>query len=1047
VKDLWEIIHLYEEYEKKLGSEHQNRNISKYEQVTLLYVTTYLRNHPGVTGKIVIDGVDIPVIYVLLQLKIRGKDIRTVTTEQLRAIVRGYVSRATSIPLIPIPLGKQPTKGQITELKTIIAFLKTQGPNAMGSFIFSGYRISIRFILRYLAQHRRNVKNLTSEELWRIVRVYITEIEKLNKLPGNVKTDLRNILKYLKFLGHGATGEITFNGHRISVDFILTVVLLQGGDINSLTVEDVWEIIQLYEVYGKKLGSEPQNRSITKSEQVTLLYVIMYLRSHQDVSGEIVIDGVKITVSYILNQLKTRGIDIRTVNIEQIHKIISAYISKYNPPKPVPLGKQPTEEEKLELNTIIDFLKTQGTKATGSFIVSGYRISVQFILRYLAQHGRNVRNLKAEELWIIIRAYITENEKLNKLPGNVKTDLRTILKYLKFLGHGATGEITFNGQRISVDFILTVIHLEGGDINSLTAADLWEIIQLYEVYGKKLESESQNRNISKYEQVSLLYAITYLRSHQEVTGEIVIDGVKISVSYILNQLKIRGEDIRTVNIEQIHKIITAYISKYNPPKPVPLGKQPTKGQITELKTIIDFLKTQGTNATGSFTFSGYRISVQFILKYLAQNGRNVGNLTAEVLWRIIMLYASNETNTTTEASGTGPAGPHLNDTLHKILEELLTEGINATGYIQFRGENISLQFIQTALSLKHIDVRNATAADIHHILLLYVRYADATNPNEGGVPKDKIVTLLLILQYLKTNTESDNGKFNFDGYEISRHFIEEIIKEQNVSVNNLTITELYLILNIYIGYEGSSTLVNHKPPGEAIASLEQVLKILKEQRDNAKGAVEISGYIIAFEYINFILKARGIDAQNASRDQLWLIIELSIEFQKQSGKAERGPQAILKFFIEILSKAESVNNSVLVVDGHSVSISEVVSALGLKIDNSTGKYDTANLTSSIVFRAVLEVIGKQRSSTGSSQTAHGKDELLKDFLQVISNPDYVANSVIVYNGQHISVPALVSALGLHIDGASGKYDTHSLTADQLYEAIQQFISTTQNATT
>lgn len=351
------------------------------------------------------------------------------------------------------------------------------------------------------------------------------------------------------------------------------------------------------------------------------------------------------------------------------------------------------------------------------------------------------------------------------------------------------------------------------------------------------------------------------------------------------------------------------------------------------------------------------------------------------------------------------------------------------------------------MSLKQIDVRNATAAEIYEILLLYVHYADTAKPDEGGVPKDEIVTLLLILQYLKTNKQSDNGNFTFDGYEISIQFIAEIIKAQNISINNLTVSELYLILEIYIGFEGSSSSLNPTPPGEVIASLEEVLQILKAQGDNATGAVEISGYIITFEYINLILKARGNDAQNASREQLWLIIELSIEFQKQSGKAQRGPQAILNFFVEILSNPERVNDSVLVVDGHRVSISEIVLALGLKVDISTGKYDTANLTISIVLRAVLEVIGKQGATSVSSQTAYGKDELLKEFLQVISNPDNVPNTVIVFNGQQISAQALVSALGLHIDSATGKYDTHSLTADQLYETIQQLVNTTENATT
>jgi hypothetical protein len=181
-----------------------------------------------------------------------------------------------------------------------------------------------------------------------------------------------------------------------------------------------------------------------------------------------------------------------------------------------------------------------------------------------------------------------------------------------------------------------------------------------------------------------------------------------------------------------------------------------------------------------------------------------------------------------------------------------------------------------------------------------------------------------------------------------------MIKPQNLSINNVTISDLYQILDIYIGYVESLIPLNLKPPAEVTASLEEALQVLKTQGDNAAGVVEISRYLIAFEYINFILKARGIHAQNVSLDQLWLIIELSVEIQKKSGKAEIN-QAILNFFIEILSNAERVNNSVLVADKHSVSLREIVIALGLKINNSNIKYDTANLTTSILLRATMEV--------------------------------------------------------------------------------------------
>jgi uncharacterized protein (DUF433 family) len=242
--------------------------------------------------------------------------------------------------------------------------------------------------------------------------------------------------------------------------------------------------------------------------------------------------------------------------------------------------------------------------------------------------------------------------------------------------------------------------------------DLWELIKMYEVYEKKLGNDPQNRNINKYEQVTLLYAITYLRNDDGLTGQIVIDGVKIPVSYLLNQLKIRGQDIRTATIEQIYTIINDYISKYTPPEPVPLGKQPTEEQILELNAIIDFLKTQGTNATGSFIFSGYRKSVQFILRYLVQRRLRIDDLKYKELWSIMLLDASNETNASTKVSGTGPAEPYGSDKLYRTLKKLLTEGTNATVYIEFKEEDIALQFVLSGLSLKHIDARKATAADI-----------------------------------------------------------------------------------------------------------------------------------------------------------------------------------------------------------------------------------------------------------------------------------------------------------------------------------------------
>jgi uncharacterized protein (DUF433 family) len=891
--DLWAAAQLYAAYERKAASQRHGRNISRAQDVTLLYAATYLRRHPQLTGQIVVDGKTIPVLYIAFQLRLRGKNISDVTVQQLRTVARDY-----NVPVIRIPLAPRPTATQISTLRVIAAFLKTQGPNATGSFTFSGYRIPTQFILRSLEQRGISTEDLSYGQLWTFIRAYVAEIEELDKLPAQERTALQDILNYLKILGDSATGEITFRGHRISVDFIETALLLRGEDASAPTLEDLWAALQLYEVYERKLETEPHGLNFSRHEAATLLYVATYLRSHPDVAGEVVVDGVQVPVSYILGQLSIRGIDIRTLTLEQIRAIISAYISQHKPPEPAPLGKHPTAEETFELRVIAAFLKTQGPNATGSFAFRGYRIPTQFILTYLEQHGISISNLTYEQLWTIVLLYV-DNE----------TTTTTSEVSSGSPGPTGTGEGSGTGS--------------GGTTG---------------------------------------------------TGE---------------------------------------------------GSGTGSGGTTETGEGSG-TGSGGTTGTGEGSGTGSG----------GTTGTGEGSGTG-----------SGGTTGTGEGgnsfpSGTVPAGASLNETLYTILEELLTEGLNATGYIDFRGRIIPLQFILTALGLKHVDVRNATAAEIYDVLLSYVHYAESTRPHEQGVPEDDIVSLLVILQYLRT-TEADEGNFTFDGYEISKQFIAEVIKAQNVSFDNLTLSELYLILEIYIGFEGNSTALIRKPPVEVIASLEAVVEILQTRGDNATGAVDINGYVITFEYIDRILKALGIDARAVSSEQLWLILELAVEFQKRSG----GPEAILKFLTETLSDSESVDGSVLVVDGESVAVSEIASALGLQVDNSTGQYDTRNLTAGEAFRALLEIVGKQRASTGSPQAVYGKEQLLRIFLGVLSNPDRVANTVIEYNGQQIGVQALVQALGLHVDSATGAYDADGLTADQLYEKIQQFVSTTPKATT
>jgi hypothetical protein len=60
------------------------------------------------------------------------------------------------------------------------------------------------------------------------------------------KNILKKILDYLAMdIFVSVICDFTFDGQRIPIDFIMTAVYIDSKHISSVTVEDLWEIIQL----------------------------------------------------------------------------------------------------------------------------------------------------------------------------------------------------------------------------------------------------------------------------------------------------------------------------------------------------------------------------------------------------------------------------------------------------------------------------------------------------------------------------------------------------------------------------------------------------------------------------------------------------------------------------------------------------------------------------------------------------------------------------------------------------------------------------------
>lgn len=328
---------------------------------------------------------------------------------------------------------------------------------------------------------------------------------------------------------------------------------------------------------------------------------------------------------------------------------------------------------------------------------------------------------------------------------------------------------------------------------------------------------------------------------------------------------------------------------------------------------------------------------------------------------VLLVFAAFAVQPDAEATPLGDIGQ-----LDKILQIIQAGGVNATGSFHFLNYDIQVQFVITFLSIKSIDIQHATVQDIYDAILIYIRLYVTVDRGNGDVPECDVITVQFILQFLEVQEANRKGNFYFYGYLIQTQFIIEIVKIQNSSVEALTISELYYILVVYIGHEIDTSGNEPRPCEVEIESLEIVREELKVQGCNASGAIVIEDHLILFEYIVSVLHIRNTSVNSVTTEELWVIIQLAIEFQNQSNCSETLDQKILSFFLNVTSDTEVIDSSVLVVNGTRITIKCIITELDLKIDSS-GKYDTSGVTAEILIQAIFEIETRSKESTTTTE--------------------------------------------------------------------------------
>ncbi|XP_069700699.1 uncharacterized protein [Periplaneta americana] len=503
----------------------------------------------------------------------------------------------------------------------------------------------------------------------------------------------------------------------------------------------------------------------------------------------------------------------------------------------------------------------------------------------------------------------------------------------------------------------------------------------------------------------------------------------------------------------------------------------TESPIQEkYNNFLDLLSNPESIDYSYIIYQGYNIPASEIVRQLKLPYNNetrkydTRNLTPDKFWQIVLVIVREMANSTTTTTTTTITESPIQEEYNNFLDLISNPESIDYSYIIYQGYNIPASEIVRQLKLPYnnetrkYDTRNLTPDKFWQIVLVIVREmsnSTTTTTTESPIQEEYNNFLNLI-----SNPESiDFSYIIYQGYNIPA---SEIVRQLKLPYNNetrkydtrnLTPDKFWQILLVIVREMANSTITTTTTTESPVQEeYNNFLDLISNPESIDYSYIIYQGYNIPASEIVRQLKlpynneTGKYDTRNLTPDKFWQILLVIVREMANSTTTTTTTKSPIQEeynnFLNLISNPESIDYSYIIYQGYNIPASEVVRQLKLPYNNETRKYDTRNLTPDKFWQILLVIVREMANSTTATTTTESPiQEEYNNFLDLISNPESIDYSYIIYQGYNIPASEVVRQLKLPYNNETRKYDTRNLTPDKFWQILLVIVREMANSTT
>ncbi|XP_069700709.1 uncharacterized protein [Periplaneta americana] len=571
-----------------------------------------------------------------------------------------------------------------------------------------------------------------------------------------------------------------------------------------------------------------------------------------------------------------------------------------------------TPEDREAVDSVVNIIQNSDDVQNDTVVYKGYSIPIILILYKLAVVKNpdtgiyDISKVPENEIWkALLEIYLTlkqsTTEKAFSTTLTTTTDiseeevvsLKSDLTTLKEEGINSTDDVVFKGLKIPKQFILTALSLQNIMLQDVTFEEFYKVILLYIERAQVTPSPDEEpvpKGLTKEQFEAIQYILYYLKINN--VGDdtsVVFDGQEIPLLYILDLLKLVNITTSELSGKVLSDIILVYINNLYNPSANTDGLDSKTTSV--LKSVLAFLKQQGSKAAGEIIFNGRNISLHYLVEILKLQGIDIQKATVEDLWRIIQLLIVFQS----DVSPANVKQVTLNFFLQilRTSHNIDTETFIYNGYKIYVNKLISILNLQKDSSGKYI-TDNLTVDEFWSALQMYVKSEESSTTEMQPNEEDEVIyndfisilqqsddvesqvlivngtriPLLVIINALNLKKDSSTGRYNFAG---------------------ITVQQLIKVINLYItsGARTSSVRVTSDLAQQQQALYEEFLKLIEDPDKAARTYLIVNDQrvpllnVIAALGIEKDSKTGLYDTSKLTKEQVWTVLIQYVTTVKQ----------------------------------------------------------------------------------------------------------------------------------------------------------------------